>query len=100
AFVAAIELDDEARDGVQKHVEPEGASGERPSFALRDEQHGQDQRLGARFVELRRMERDAERRADVGRGERIRERDAPRLHRRLAVTAAVEQTAEATTYVA
>src|SRR5206468_4544690 len=34
ALVAAVELDDEARDGVEEHVEPERAARERTPFAF------------------------------------------------------------------
>ena len=54
----------------------------------------QNQQLGRRLVQLRGMQRHAERRADVGGGERIGERDAPGQRRRLAVAAAREQAAE------
>ena len=94
ARVAAVELDDVARDRVEQHVQPERAPGNRPAARLGREQNDQDQQLGARFVQLRRMQRDAERRADVGRGERIGERDRPRHRRRLAVAAAGEKTSE------
>ena len=71
-----------------------------PALALGREQHDQDQQLGARLVQLRRVQRHAERRADVGGGERIGERDAHGTRRRLAVAAAGEQAAEAADDVA
>ena len=70
ARIAAVDLDDVARDGVQKHVGPEGAARKRPAAALGRQQHDQDEQLGAGLVELRRMQRNAERRADVGGGQR------------------------------
>ena len=79
---------------VEQHVEPERAARKRPALALRAEQQHQDQHLGARLVELRRVQRHAERRADVGGGERIGEGDRPRHRRRLAVAAAGEQAPE------
>ena len=95
ALVAAVELDDEARDRVEQHVEPERAAGERPALLLgrRAAAPGSAARRRA-LVELRRVQRHAERRADVGGRERIRERDRPRHVRRLAVAAAGEQAAE------
>ena len=64
------------------------------------EQHHQDEGLRARLVQLRRMKRHVERRADVGGGERIGERDRPRHAGRLAVAAAGEETPEASDDVA
>src|SRR6185295_16413248 len=95
ALVAAEELDDEAGDRVEEHVEPERSSGERPPFALAEQQDHQYEQLCARLVELRRVQRHAERRPDVALRERIRERDPPRSGRRLAVAAAGKETAEA-----
>ncbi len=51
--------------------------------------------LGACFVDLGRVQRHSERRADVGRRERVPERDPPRHARRLAEAAAGEQAPEA-----
>ena len=65
ARIAAEDLDDEARDRVEQHVEPERASGERLAAPFERQQDDQDQQLRARVVELRRMQRPAERRARV-----------------------------------
>ena len=88
ALVGAIELDDESRDGVQQHVAPERAPWIWAPFSFRHEQERQNQQLRARFVDLRRMERDVQGRADVGCRKRIGERDGPRHRRRPAVAAA------------
>ncbi len=56
ARIAAIDLDDEARHAVDEHVAPERAARERPAHAFRAEQQSEDQQLGARFVELGRVQ--------------------------------------------
>ena len=50
AWVVAVELDDEAGDCVEQHVDPERAARIRTSATLGRQKHGQDQRLGAGFV--------------------------------------------------
>ena len=92
--IAAEELDDEPRHRVGQHVAPERAAGEGAAALLEEQQAGQDQRLGARLVELRRVQVDVQRRAGVGERERIGEDDAPRHRRLLAVAAAGEEAAD------
>ena len=94
AAIAAEELDDEPRHRVDQHVAPERAAGEGAAALLEEQQAGQDQRLGARLVELRRVQVDVQRRAGVGERERIGEDDAPRHRRLLAVAAAGEEAAD------
>ena len=77
-----IELDDEARDPVEQHVEPERPARERTSPAFGEEEQYQDDELRTALVQLRGMQRHAERRADVrgrlGIGEGHRPRHAGR----------------------
>ena len=91
--IAAIELDDEARDAVEDHVGPERAAGERAAAALGGEQQHQDQQLGAGFVQLRRVQRHTQRRADVLRGVLVVKCDRPGHVRLPAEAAAGKQTA-------
>src|SRR4029079_10933872 len=100
ALVAPVELDAKPRRGVQQHVQPERAARKRPAFALGGEEQHQNEELGARLVQLRGVQRDAERRPDVGRGEGVRKRDAPRLRRRPPVAAPGEEAAETSNDVA
>ena len=79
---------------VEQHVGPERPAREGPALALEREQDAENQQLGARLVELRRVERHAERRADVLGGELAVKRDRPRHGRRPAEAAAGEQAAE------
>src|SRR5579862_5706822 len=67
AFVAAIELDDVSRDRVEQYVKPERPPGELPAHLLGGQQEYEDEQFGAGFIQLRRMQRDVERRPDVRR---------------------------------
>ena len=65
----------------------------RPRRSVAEQQH-QDQQLGPGLVELRRVQRDAERRADVGGGQRVGEVTAHGTSVGLAVAAAGGEAAE------
>ena len=54
------------RDAVDEQVGEEGATRERPSPSLEQEQANQDEQFGAGLVELRGVERNPQWRADVG----------------------------------
>ena len=95
ARIAAVELDDEARDRVEQHVAPERASGNGRPLRSNASRNTEDQQLRAGFVELRRVERHVERRADVLRRGLAVEGDRPRHRRRPAEAAAGEEAAEA-----
>ena len=79
---------------VEQHVAPERPPGERPALPLEGEQKPEDQQLRAGFVELRRVERHVQRRADVLRRELAVKRDRPGHVGRTAEAAAGEQAAE------
>src|SRR4051812_37446775 len=76
--IAAIKLDDEARHTVKEHVRPERTAGKGPAFLFRREQEDEDQQLGSRLVQLRRVERNVQRCSDVFRRIWIAEGDRPR----------------------
>ena len=100
AFVAPIEFDDEPRDGVQEHVEPERAARVWLAPAFCGQQEHEDQELRARLIQLRRVKRDAERRADIAGRKWVGERNGPRFRRRLAEAAAGKKAPEAADDVA
>src|SRR5207237_1306751 len=84
----------EARHGVQQHVEPKRAPRKWPASALCRQEQREDQKLGASLVQLRGVEWDAKRRADVGGRIRVGKDDAPRLGGWPAVAAAGEEAPE------
>ena len=94
ALVAAEELDDEPRDAVEHHVAPERAALERPPLLLGPSSSTRISASRRALVQLRGMQRDAERRADVGGRFRVRERDRPGHVGRTAVAAPRHQTAQ------
>ena len=69
-------------------------------YTLLAAQQKQDEKTRARFINLRRMQRDVERRADVEVGHRIGERYRPGHVGRFAVTASSQQTSEPAHHVA
>src|SRR4051794_24889038 len=94
ARVAAVELDHEPRDPVQQHVQPERASRVGAPAALAHEEQAEDEQLGPALIELCRVERNAERRPDVGRRGGVRERHGPRHVRRTPIAAPRREAAQ------
>ncbi len=90
--VAAPDLDDPAGDRVEQHVEPEHLAVERLA-AVRPLEDQEDQKGAGREIELRRMQRDAERRADRVVGKLVGERHRERPMALLAVAAAGREAA-------
>ena len=94
AGIAAEKFDGAALDAVEHEVGADHLPGEALARAQPDQKE-KIQEFGGGFVELRRMELNAQRRARDSRGDWIRERDAPGKRRRLAVAAAGREAAEA-----